>query len=168
MFLRNHASASWACDFLPVTDVFFRPLFACFVTALASRHAHRAATRDPTDARVAQLLREAIAFVQCPQYLIRDNDSTFRAAFARVAAADGIAILRPPCRACLDHVLILGERQLGRVPREYVAFFNRARPHRGLNRAVPEPLPGESVRCAGRIRAVPVLGGLHHTYRRAA
>jgi hypothetical protein len=27
-FLRNHASASWACAFLPVTDALFRPLHA--------------------------------------------------------------------------------------------------------------------------------------------
>jgi putative transposase len=27
-FLHNHASDIWACDFLPVTDVFFRSLFA--------------------------------------------------------------------------------------------------------------------------------------------
>jgi hypothetical protein len=31
-FLRNHAAEIWACDFLPVTDLFFRPLFAFFNT----------------------------------------------------------------------------------------------------------------------------------------
>src|SRR3954454_21516866 len=30
-FLRNPAHESWACDFLPVTDLCFRPLFAFFV-----------------------------------------------------------------------------------------------------------------------------------------
>jgi putative transposase len=30
-FLRNHAAQVWACDFLQVTDLFFRPLFAFFV-----------------------------------------------------------------------------------------------------------------------------------------
>jgi putative transposase len=30
-FLRTHAAQIWACDFLPVTDLFFRPLFAFFV-----------------------------------------------------------------------------------------------------------------------------------------
>ena len=29
-FLRNHAAQVWACDFLQVTDLFFRPLFAFF------------------------------------------------------------------------------------------------------------------------------------------
>src|SRR5436305_7760407 len=36
-FLRNHAAQIWACDFLQVTDLFFRPLFAFFIVALKSR-----------------------------------------------------------------------------------------------------------------------------------
>ncbi len=36
-FLRNHAPDIWADDFLPVTDLASRPLFACFVIALGSR-----------------------------------------------------------------------------------------------------------------------------------
>lgn len=31
-FLRTHAAQIWACDFLQVTDLFFRPLFAFFNT----------------------------------------------------------------------------------------------------------------------------------------
>jgi putative transposase len=31
-FLRTHAAEVWACDFLQVTDLFFRPLFAFFNT----------------------------------------------------------------------------------------------------------------------------------------
>jgi putative transposase len=30
-FLHTHAEQIWACDFLPVTDLFFRPLFAFFI-----------------------------------------------------------------------------------------------------------------------------------------
>src|SRR5262249_51948328 len=30
-FLHNHAKAIWACDFLPVSDLFFRSLFAFFI-----------------------------------------------------------------------------------------------------------------------------------------
>jgi len=30
-FVRNHAAEVWACDFLQVTDLFFRPLFAFFI-----------------------------------------------------------------------------------------------------------------------------------------
>src|SRR5690349_23759187 len=36
-FLRNHAKDVWACDFLQVTDLFFRSLFAFFIIELKSR-----------------------------------------------------------------------------------------------------------------------------------
>ncbi len=185
-FLRNHADGIWACDFLPVTDAPFRPLFAFFVIELATRRVvHVGATRHPTDAWVAQQLREAAPFDQRPRYLLRDNDGKFGATFARVAETSGIELLRTPHRApranavcerflgsvrreCLDHLLILGERHLAGALREYVAYFNRDRPHQGLGQATPEPLPGGQDYREGRVHAVPVLGGLHHTYRRAA
>jgi transposase InsO family protein len=185
-FLRNHATGIWACDFLPVTDLLFRPLFAFFVVELASRRViHAGVTRHPTDAWVAQQLREAAPFDQRPTYLIRDNDGKLGATFARVAATRDIAILRTPYRApranavcerflgsvrreCLDHVLVLGEGHLRRVLREYVAYFNRDRPHQGIGQATPEPPPAAGRNRAGLVSAVPVLGGLHHAYQRAA
>ena len=185
-FLRNQAPDIWACDFLPVTDLRFRQCYAFFVIALSTRRVvHVGVTRHPTDAWIAQQFREATPFGQRPRFLIRDNDGKFGAARERVADASGIAVLRTPYRApranavcerflgsvrreCLDHILVHGERHLARVLREYAAYFNRDRPHQGLDQAVPEPSPGDTVHCAGPIRAVPVLGGLHHTYQRAA
>ena len=69
-------------------------------------------------------------------------------------------------REYLDHLLIFSERHLARVPREHGAYFNRV--HQGLGQAMPEPLPGGQDQREGLVRAVPVLGGLHHTYRRVA
>jgi len=74
-FLRNHAADIWACDFLQVTDLFFRPLFAFFIIELKTRRViHVGVTRSPTDPWVAQHLREATPYGQAPKYLIRDND----------------------------------------------------------------------------------------------
>ena len=187
-FLRNHADAIWACDFLPVTDLLFRPVYAFFVIALGSRRVvHIGVTRHPTDAWVAQQLREATPFDERPRFLLRDNDGKYGPRFDRLAAASGIQVLRTPVRApranatcerflgsvrreCLDQLLVLGEAHLRRVLRAYVAYFNHARPHQGLGQAIP-------ARCvtaerhgggAGRVVAVPVLGGLHHDYRRVA
>jgi putative transposase len=98
-FLHNHAAEVWACDFLQVTDLFFRPLFAFFLIELKSRkviHVH--VTRSPTDPWVAQQLREATPYGQTPKYLIRDNDRKFGQHFARVAATSGINVLRTPYR----------------------------------------------------------------------
>ncbi len=187
-FLRSHASEIWACDFLPVTDGLFRPVYAFFVVALGSRRVvHVGVTRHPTDAWVAQQLREATPYGERPRYLIRDNDSKYGQVFAQVAEATGIEELRTAYHApkqnatcerflgsvrreCLDHVLVLGEAHLRRVLREYVAYFNTARPHQGLQQRVPAGAGRPVLRpeTGGQVQAVPVLGGLHHTYRRAA
>jgi len=98
-FLHNHAAEVWACDFLQVTDLFFRPLFAFFIIELKSRKViHVNVTRSPTDPWVAQQLREATPYGQTPTYLIRDNDRKFGQHFARVAATSGIKMLRTPYR----------------------------------------------------------------------
>ena len=114
--------------------------------------------------------------------LIRDNDRKFGEHFANVAAE--IEVLRTPVRApranaycerfigslrreCLDHMLILGEKQLRRIVKEYVTYFNNDRPHQGLHQRIPSaqaPSPAGE----GEIVARPVLGGLHHAYSRKA
>ncbi len=99
-FLRNHAGNTWACDFLPVTDLFFRSLFAFFIIELKSRKViYAGVTRSPTDAWVAQQLREATAYGEEPKYLIHDNDSKFGVSFTHVAHTSRITILKTPYQA---------------------------------------------------------------------
>jgi putative transposase len=172
----------------PVTDLFFRPLFAFFNTLLKSRRVmHVGAIRSPTDAWVAQQLREATPFGQAPRYLICDHDSKFGSRFARVAATTNIELLRTPYQApranatcerflgsvrreCLDHLLILQERQLQYVLNQYVSYFNRARPHQGIRQQLPEPpvSPTPSSHLSDKVIDIPILGGLHHDYQRVA
>ena len=187
-FRRNHAHETWACDFLPVVDVGFRSLFAFFVVELGSRRVvHVGVTRHPTDAWVAQQLREATPFDQRPRYLIRDNDGKYGPAFAHVAAGSGIRVLRTPIRApranatcerflgsvrreCLDHHLVLGEAHLRRVLRDYMLYFNHHRPHQGRAQQIPAaPEEGSPLGARdGSVQAIPILNGLHHAYARAA
>ncbi len=184
-FLHNHAHDIWAADFLPVTDLLFRTLYAFFVIELASRCVvHVGVTRHPSDTWVAQQLREATPFGYHPKHLITDNDSKYGPLFARVLRATGVKHVRTAYRAplmnavcerflgsvrreCLDHVLVLSERHLLRLLREYVSYFNAQRPHQGLRQRTPAAPVDQRV-SSGLVYAVPVLGGLHHTYRRAA
>jgi putative transposase len=54
-FLHNHSKDVWACDFLQVTDLFFRSLFAFFIIELQSRRVIRVGvTRFPTDVWTAR------------------------------------------------------------------------------------------------------------------
>src|SRR5262249_21159615 len=83
-FLHTHAQQIWACDFLPVTDLLFRSLFAFFIVEHHSRRViHVDVTRSPTDAWTAQQLREATAYGVGPKYLICDRDDKFGSGFAR-------------------------------------------------------------------------------------
>src|SRR5207237_10334779 len=95
--LQNPALHIFACDFLQVTDLFFRSLFAFFIIDLHSRRViHVGVTRSPTDAWTAQQLREATPFGQSPKYLIRDRDSKFGSNFERVAVTSGIKLVITP------------------------------------------------------------------------
>jgi putative transposase len=148
---------------------------------------HVGVTRSPTDAWVAQQLREATPYGVAPKYLIRDNDGKFGSCFARVASASGIEILTTPVHApranavcerflrsvrqeCLDHLLILQEKQLQRVLNAYVVYFNRARPHQGIQQQIPEPSGSamSSHHAGDKVIAVSRVGGLHHDYHWAA
>jgi putative transposase len=55
------------------------------------------------------------------------------------------------------------------VIKEYVAFFNAARLHQGLDQKIPEKMgiSGEE-KGEGKIISFPILNGLHHDYRKAA
>ena len=187
-FLRNHAANIWACDFLQVTDLFFRPLFAFFLIELKTRKViHVGVTRSPSDAWVAQQLREATPYGQAQKYLIRDNDSKFGPCFTRMATSSGIKLLKTPVHApranaicerfmrsvrqeCLDHLLILQEKQLQRVLKAYVVYFNQTRPHQGIGQQIPEQvgLVHSSQGASNKVIARPVIGGLHYDYQWAA
>jgi putative transposase len=148
---------------------------------------HVGVTRSPTDPWIAQQLSEATPYGQTPKYLIGDNDGKFGSCLARVATTSAIKMLRTPYHApranaicerflrgvrqeCLDHLLILHEKQLQRVLNQYVAYFNLTRPHQGIKQQIPElPVTSASRQTQSeKVIAVPVLGGLHHDYRRVA
>jgi len=96
VFLRNHAHIVWACDFLPVIDLFFRQIYAFFIIELGSRRVvHFGVTSHPADAWVAQQLREATPYGRTPRFLIRDRDSKYGDDFARVAKASSIEVPWP-------------------------------------------------------------------------
>jgi len=186
-FLSTHAHEIWACDFLPVIDVGFRTLYAFFIVELGSRRVvHVGVMREPTDAWVAQQLREATPLGIKPRFLIRDNDSKFGAQFARVADTTRIEIVRTPFRApranaicermigtlrreLLDRILIVNERHLRQVLTTYLHHFNEARPHRALAQLAPaqaDTQPPHVINLVDyQVRRRPILDGLTSEYQ---
>ena len=95
-------------------------------------------TYRPTQEWTAQQLRNA-TFDAAPRFIVGDDDCKFGSKLDDVAKGADIEViisLHPNMNAvverffrslrgeCLDHVLILGERHLRRVLREYATYFN--------------------------------------------
>ncbi len=70
-------------------------------------------------------------------------------------------------RECLDHVIVFNEPHLLRILTEYFAYYHQSRAHQSLAGNSPVPREIEPVD-RGQVVGTPVLGGLHHAYRRAA
>jgi hypothetical protein len=68
-------------------------------------------------------------------------------------------------RECLDHMIILNEKHLNSVLTEFVEYYNTSRTHMSLDKDAPVHRPAQT---EGKIVSKPVLGGLHHIYRRVA
>jgi len=190
IFLKEHAQGIWACDFLCVRTFSFQTLYVFFVIQHASREVvHLRATAHPTAQWTAQQLTNACYDREPPQYLIRDRDGIYGTEFCRRTRSLDIRQIRTPVRApkanaiaerfagtlrreCLDHVLIFNEQHLQKTVVDFAAYYNTHRPHRSLGLKPPRPKPETSSPNSAapplRIIAEPVLGGLHHVYRRAA
>jgi Family of unknown function (DUF6247)/Integrase core domain len=105
-------------------------------------------------------------------------------AYGEVFSGNGTRVVKTPVRSpransyadrfvgtllgeCLDHVLILWERNLRSVLAEYIRHYNGHRPHQALRQEPPLCEPGNGVDITARIERRQVLGGLISEYRRA-
>ena len=70
-------------------------------------------------------------------------------------------------RECLNHVIVLNELHLKRILRDYLEYYHHVRTHLSLNRNAPRPRNIEPP-SSGDVIAIPMVGGLHHRYTRAA
>ena len=68
-------------------------------------------------------------------------------------------------RECLDHMIVFNEAGLSRHLRRFAEYYHRSRTHLGLEKDTPESRPVQGPE-AGRIVAIPEVGGLHHRYER--
>jgi putative transposase len=189
-FVRNHAKAIVACDFLVAVTARFQLLYIQVVMEIGSRRIiHCNVTAHPSAAWTMQQFREAIPSDHHYRFLIHDRDSIFSAALDQQVGVLGLRVLRTPVRApkanaycerlvgtirreCLDYLIPLNERHLRNLLREWVAHYNQGRPHSALGPGIPEggdrffaPIGrGHVVPRGVRIHKKPVLGGLHHEY----
>jgi transposase InsO family protein len=191
-FLRAQAAGTVATDFFTVETVGLTRVYVLFFIEVERRRVHLAGiTAHSIGEWVTQQARNLLMSVgertDQLRFLIRDRDAKFSGCFDSVFTGAGVSVVKTPPRAlranayaerwvrtvrmeCLDWVLIFNQAHLRRVLSAYVAHYNWARPHRGLNLEVPSLVPGaDRARAAdGVIERLDVLGGLIREYRGAA
>jgi len=128
-----------------------------------------------------QQLREAFPNDTSPRFLIYDNDSIFSDQITHTIDRIGIEPRRTAFRSpwqngiaerwvgsarreLLDHVIVLNEKHLQILLREYIDYYNTDRVHTWL-RDAPKGRPVEhrsspEAQVIGKSR----VGGLHHRY----
>jgi len=184
-FIENHFADIAAIDFFTVHTATFRTLYVFLVLSFDRRHIiHFNVTTSPTSAWTSLQLTQAFPFESAPRYLIRDRDSIYGSKVADTLVALDIEQIvtayRSPwqngyCervigtirRECLDHVVVLGEKHLRRVLKEYLVYYHESRTHLGLEKDAPESRAIQS-QDVGPVASEDILGGLHHRYWRKA
>ncbi len=177
-----------ACDFFTVETLFLQTIYVLMFIEIGSRRVHFAGcTAHPDNAWITQQARQVMWALDerepAIHFLIRDNDKKFSHAFDTVFRSKVIKVIPTPYRTpnanafaerwirsvreeCLDKVLIINQAHLRRVMREYIAFFNAARPHQGIDQQIPVPPTSRAM--SGPVRCRKVLGGILHDYYRDA
>ena len=123
-----------------VPTVRFRLLYVWFVIGHGRREIlHFGVTAHPTSSWVMQQLREAFPNDAAPRFLIYDNDSIFSERVTESIKKIGIEPQRTAFRSpwqngiaerwvgsarreLLDHVIVLSEKHLHRLLRDYVDY----------------------------------------------
>jgi putative transposase len=186
-FLSNHREAIAAMDFFTVPTLRFGVLYCLFVIAHDRRRILQwNVSRHPAAAWVSQQLREAFPYESAPRYLLFDREHTFQGEVLETAKNLGVRpiriALRSPwqngiaerfvgnCRRdLLEHVIVLNERHLKRLMKEYIDYYHDDRTHLGLSKETPTGRTAtKNTRVNAEVVSMPRLEGLHHRYDLAA
>ena len=190
-FLENHRGTMASMDFKVTFDWRGRLLYILNIIDHDRRElAVCRATHNPSGQWVAQQIRDAYPFDEAPKVMLTDHDSIFVPAMNMTLPNMGVHVVRTPVgcpwfngvverlnrtltEELLDHIIPLGTLHINRLLKEYQTFYNTARPHRANFGQAPihhRDAANDVPFARGRLRAqaIPWLGGLHHSYRRAA
>ncbi|MFT5109703.1 MAG: putative transposase, partial [Pseudoalteromonas tetraodonis] len=191
-FLQAHWEGMAATDLFTVevlTLAGLRRYFVFFVIELKTRHVHIAGIHhQPYGELMEQAARNLTdafdGFLRDATHLIHDRDPLFTIKFAEILKSIGVTPFKLPPRSpnlnadaerfvrsikneCLSRVVVLGERHLRLLVREYVEHYHRERNHQGLeNRLLSEPPPPPKSDAGVRRRRR--VGGLLNYYHREA
>jgi len=189
-FLATHAQTLVVADFLSVDTVFFKRLYVLIYMHLASRRVLLAAcTANPNEAWMTQQARN-LAWTLDEEgievtALIHDRDKKFASSADNVLRSAGTRVIVTPLmapranahverwigscrRECLDWMLVVNQRHLEAILREYCMHYNQERPHRSRELRPPAARGDPVVARTSEVRRRVLLGGLISEYYREA
>ena len=191
-FLKAHWEGLAATDLFTVEVLTLgglRRYFVFFVIELKTRHVLIAGIHhQPYGEWMEQVARNLIdsfdGFLRDSSHLIHDRDPLFTRAFDEILKSGGVTPIKLPPRSpnlnafaerfvrsikeeCLGRVVVLGERHLRLLVREYVEHYHRERNHQGLGNQLLGPVPGPAD-TETEVRRRMRVGGLLNYYHRDA
>jgi putative transposase len=193
-FIRSHMETLYACDFFAVETLgafgVVRHL-VYVVVELKSRAVEIAGVAVNPDGKwmeqVARGLLDPVdGFLRRATHIIHDRDPLYTMRWKALLASRGVKSVPTPAKSpncnavaerfirtvreeCLDHFVIVGERHLRHLLKEFVVHYHRERYHQGLDGRIIRPtaeVANDNAR--GRIERRGRLGALLNYYHRRA
>lgn len=188
-FIRHYKELMLASDFFTVDTGLFRRFYVLFFKEIRTRKILFAAcTEHPTGEWATQQARHLAWQIQDKainaKYLIRDQDDKYTDCFDKVFESEGIEVIETSDDAplensyaerfvrsireeCLDKIIIINQIHLDKVLKEYINYFNTARPHQGIDNQIPERYNQPyTIEPKGKIFCRKILGGIIKDYFR--
>ncbi|MFE0151048.1 integrase core domain-containing protein [Nonomuraea sp. NPDC059007] len=194
-FLTAQAHAIIACDLVVVETILLKRLYVLVFIEHGTRRLYLGGvSAHPTGTWTVQQARNLVMDqgerITRLRFVIHDRDPLFTVAFREVFTAEGLRFIttlpwtprmNAICervigtlrRELLDRILILGERHLALVLREYLIHYNGHRPHQSRHQRPPDTAT-QSTRDTTElnnprsIRRRPVVAGMISEYHHAA
>ncbi|GMT50379.1 MAG: hypothetical protein IEMM0008_1918 [bacterium] len=173
-FIQSHLDSLYATDFFTLDTLFGKRFYALIIIHLSTRRivAYNLTTHPTRNFVRQQIIEFSYDLGDRPAYLIHDGDPSFNSINYKDFGIKDIKISpkAPNMNAFAERFIgsirrEAFERQIRHILKEYITYYNKQRPHQGLDQGIPE---GYDPPKEGEVIAKPILSGLYHHYERAA
>jgi putative transposase len=166
-------------DFFTIDTVMNQRFYVYFIIHHKTREVVQfAMTSNPSQEFVRQQLIKFQNTLNYVVYMIHDNGSQFKLNFIDFGIKEIRTSVQAPNmnsiaerfvgsvrREALDYYLLISEKQVMKILREYIEYYNTKRPHQGIDQNIPM---GYIPLIHGKIKKIPILGRLCNHYERCA
>lgn len=194
-FLKRHGETLWASDFFSVKSVTAKGLRDLYVLVFLNVHTREVIVTESTEhPNSAWVCRQTRTFLEQtkdrtakPAVLLHDRDVKYTARFRKVLEKAAVHPAPLPVTSpnlngrcekfigtikaeCLSHFIVFGKRHLDYLIAEYMAYYNRQRPHASRDNLPPQrEIPREEKALSiDQVEVDVRLGGLLKSFRKRA